>query len=179
MGIIRLSVATIAALGAVLLVYGEDHGSPQSLGRETSLLQAVLPDSGAKGTDDLSEALTLAMRSDASPETETDIALFEPEEPARAEGDAMLVQATASSDDLAEPVAQPAPDPEISFLYVSGSRVNVRGGPSTDYGVISSLGYGTQVEDLGHAADGWREIRLLETGERGFMAGRFLTDDAL
>lgn len=63
-----------------------------------------------------------------------------------------------------------------SRVYVSGSRVNVRTGPSTQYGVITSLPYGQPVELLAENGDGWARIRL-DGGREGFMARRFLADD--
>jgi len=67
--------------------------------------------------------------------------------------------------------AAPEPDPQ---LYVTGSRVNVRAGPSTVYEAITSLTRGTSVADLGDAGEGWRMIRL-PNGGIGYMSGDFLS----
>lgn len=80
-----------------------------------------------------------------------------------------------------EPAIEPEPDTEWVVepeqnrqLYVTGNRVNVRSGPSTVYGAITSLTRGTAVVDLGDAGEGWRMIRL-PSGETAYMSGDFLS----
>jgi len=68
-----------------------------------------------------------------------------------------------------------APEPDPLVLYVTGSRVNVRAGPSTGFSVISSVGFGEAVEVVADAGDGWAEIRLTD-GDTGYMARRFLEE---
>lgn len=59
-------------------------------------------------------------------------------------------------------------------LYeVTGSRVNMRAGPSTQHGVVAALGRGTQTLYLGEH-DGWAQIKVIKSGQRGFMAAKFL-----
>lgn len=75
----------------------------------------------------------------------------------------------------------PAPDtaPDTLFdtvLYVSGGRVNVRSGPSTDFAVLTALTRGTEVVDLGDVGAGWHQI-LVPSGETGYMSGDFLSPD--
>lgn len=70
------------------------------------------------------------------------------------------------------PASMPADGPAL--LRVSGDRVNMRSGPSTANGVVASLPAGTLAEPLGAPAGGWVEIRVVDTGETGFMAARFL-----
>ncbi len=53
---------------------------------------------------------------------------------------------------------------------VSANRVNVRGGPGTDYGVVSKLTRGESVEILQDNGDGWVRIRSLDGGPEGWMA---------
>jgi len=80
-----------------------------------------------------------------------------------------------------EPAPAPAPgsdfvvdaDPE-PLLYVTGSRVNVRSGPSTVYEAVTALTRGTAINDLGDAGEGWRMIRL-PNGGIGYMSGDFLS----
>lgn len=162
------------ALFAAMSWFGRDEGLPDDpLGRETALLPTVVawvqPDKAEAAS---TTALAKALRSDASPETTSALDIIQvaavpsDNKPQKA----TLVLASASEPD---PKIEAEPEPEL--LYVSGSRVNVRGGPSTSYGVIASLTYGIAVEDMGDASDGWRAIRLMDTGERGYMAGRFLT----
>lgn len=79
------------------------------------------------------------------------------------------------ADDSAMDDFYPTPEPApLDQLQVTGSKVNVRAGPSTQNEVIDALTEGTIVSDLGDAGDGWRQI-LLPSGEIGFMSGDFLT----
>ncbi len=58
---------------------------------------------------------------------------------------------------------------------VSGNRVNVRGGPGTDYRVVSKLVQGDTVEVLEDGGDGWVRMRPLDGGPEGWMADFLLT----
>ncbi len=85
--------------------------------------------------------------------------------------------ADAPANPEAEPVVASAsvPGEEPSLLYVTGSRVNVREGPSTAFGVVSSLAFGDAVELIEETGTGWAEIRIAD-GSTGFMARRFLEE---
>ncbi|MZR15066.1 SH3 domain-containing protein [Maritimibacter sp. DP07] len=185
MQLVRLSLFTIVGLVAAMAWFGRDTGVPdQPIGRATPLVSDNLMATFTGAIDDngRDERLARALASDSSPETAT-LVTFEPEtesepapeiapEPAVASGsEAKLTLAAAE----AEPQA-PAPAPD--YLVVTGSYVNMRGGPTTNEGVIATLSAGTRVEDLGAAKDGWREVRLTGSGERGFMAARFLAPEA-
>lgn len=62
--------------------------------------------------------------------------------------------------------------PSASYVYVTGSSVNQRQGPSTSYAVMGSLRQGVRVEVL--SRDGqWTQIRS-NLGD-GWMASRYLT----
>lgn len=58
---------------------------------------------------------------------------------------------------------------------VTGSRVNVRGGPGKDYSVVNSLTRGTEVEVLQDPGDGWVKLRPVDGGPVGWMADFLLT----
>jgi hypothetical protein len=58
---------------------------------------------------------------------------------------------------------------------VAGNRVNVHGGPGTDYEVVIRLGRGDAVEILQDNGDGWVKMRPLEGGPEGWMADFLLT----
>jgi len=58
---------------------------------------------------------------------------------------------------------------------VSGNSVNVRGGPSTNYGIVSKLERGETVRILEDNGDGWVRMQPLEGGEAGWMADFLLT----
>ncbi|KIN73924.1 SH3 domain-containing protein [Sulfitobacter guttiformis] len=58
---------------------------------------------------------------------------------------------------------------------VSGNRVNVRGGPSTNFGVVNKLTRGDEVRILEDNGDGWVRMQPLDGGEAGWMADFLLT----
>ena len=92
-----------------------------------------------------------------------------------------VVEAVIESAALTETVpapAAPAPvaAPALDLRYVSGSRVNMRTGPGTNYSVIDTLPGGTETEVLFVDASGWANIRITGTGVEGWMAERLLTD---
>jgi len=62
-----------------------------------------------------------------------------------------------------------------SIRSVSGNRVNVRGGPSTSYGVVSKLTRGTEVRVLEDNGNGWVRMQPVDGGEAGWMADFLLT----
>lgn len=73
------------------------------------------------------------------------------------------------------PVIEPAAESlNVDLRAVSGSRVNMRTGPGTDYGVLDKLVRGTQAEVIEVTGDGWARIRVVETGQVGWMAERLL-----
>ena len=64
---------------------------------------------------------------------------------------------------------------ESDIRSVSGNRVNVRGGPSTNYGVVSKLTRGTEVRILEYNGNGWVRMQPIDGGETGWMADFLLT----
>ena len=58
---------------------------------------------------------------------------------------------------------------------VAGNRVNMRNGPSTDYGILAKLSKGDEVEVLEENDNGWSRLRVAATGQEGWMASRLLT----
>jgi hypothetical protein len=62
----------------------------------------------------------------------------------------------------------------VDLRAVSGSRVNMRTDPGTNYGVLDKLVRGTQAEVIEVTAEGWARIRVVETGQVGWMATSLL-----
>lgn len=62
------------------------------------------------------------------------------------------------------------PEPAGDIRTVSATRVNVRGGPGTNFGVVSKLGEGDAIEVLEDNGDGWVRMRPLDGGSEGWMA---------
>ncbi|KPP90541.1 MAG: Bacterial SH3 domain [Rhodobacteraceae bacterium HLUCCA08] len=69
-----------------------------------------------------------------------------------------------------------ASDNALDLRRVAGSRVNMRDGPGTGFGVIVTLEGGTEVEVLELSDNGWARLRTVSTGQEGWMAERLLTD---
>ena len=59
---------------------------------------------------------------------------------------------------------------------VSATRVNVRGGPGTQYSVVSKLQQGDEVEILRDPGDGWVKLRPVGGGPVGWTADYLLGD---
>lgn len=76
----------------------------------------------------------------------------------------MIATTTTSSDSF-----------DSDVRIVSGNRVNVRGGPSTNYGVVNKLTRGAEVRILEDNGGGWVRMQPLDGGEEGWMADFLLT----
>ncbi len=72
----------------------------------------------------------------------------------------------------------PAAGPEADMRVVSGTRVNLRGGPATSYDVVTQLLEGDEVEVLDDTGDGWVRLRTIEGNEVGWMSDDFLEAEA-
>lgn len=191
MGIVRLTLFTIAGIGAGLWWFGRDEGLPTDrIGRDPgdiaalhngTILAAPLPRPAATpaappptpaATPAPAPTIPVSPPANAaSPAASPAVpvpASASPQDPAAASIGALVAEAVAE--------AQPAP-PSLPRLYVTGSKVNMRAGPSTGDAVVAALTRGTEVEDLGTAIPGWSTIRVVATGKRGYMASRFLSPD--
>ncbi len=60
--------------------------------------------------------------------------------------------------------------------YVTGNLVNMRGGPSTEFAPVTQLSSGTEVAILEAPGNGWLMLRVMETGEEGWMADWLVSD---
>ncbi len=63
---------------------------------------------------------------------------------------------------------------QVDYRQVSGSRVNLRGGPGTNFDVVTQLLRGEEVEVTESQADGWVKLRALDGGDIGWMSESFL-----
>ncbi|WP_432448816.1 SH3 domain-containing protein [Aliiroseovarius marinus] len=190
MGIIRMTLLTVGVMGAAMMHFGRDDGLPADrIGREPTVDQssivavsAQLPaDNAAVVAQPSGNEVISTANAQAAP------ALDRP-------APALLVKASATTDDTkltpaakaeaaaramamtkpASAIMAPADDTGMDTLYVSGSSVNMRGGPSTRYGVVSRLTRGMEVIEIAQTDNGWSQIKVVETGARGFMASKFL-----
>lgn len=89
---------------------------------------------------------------------------------------AALLDASERDADVVTVAAEVLNDsPERSDLRtVSGSRVNLREGPSTAYPVVTQLLRGEDVEVLDDSGDGWVRLRALDGDNVGWMSDSFL-----
>lgn len=76
-------------------------------------------------------------------------------------------------DALAE---QETPAVDKDIRAVTGTRVNMREGPGTDFSVISSLVEGDKVEVLLDPGNGWVKLRPMNGSAVGWMADFLLSD---
>ncbi|NDR56846.1 SH3 domain-containing protein [Aliiruegeria sabulilitoris] len=63
------------------------------------------------------------------------------------------------------------------MMYVTGTKVNVRSGPSTQYRVVDTVAYGDSVELVAYEGDGWARIRIGNSDMVGFMSRNFLDNE--
>lgn len=84
-------------------------------------------------------------------------------------------QASAPTSAAAEIGTSADSTPELAIVYVSGSMVNMRSGPTTSDAVVGAVGYGASIELIEDLGNGWSHIRDIATGQTGYMASRFLT----
>lgn len=68
---------------------------------------------------------------------------------------------------VAEPVA--AITPVLDIRTVKPARVNVRGGPGTNYDIVAKLVQGEETTILSDNNDGWLEVETID-GQIGWMA---------
>lgn len=80
--------------------------------------------------------------------------------------------AAAVPDDPASDPIEEALGEALGLRTVAGSRVNLRGGPGTEFDVVGQLDEGARAEVL-QDAGGWAEVRTAD-GATGWMASRFL-----
>jgi len=80
---------------------------------------------------------------------------------------------------------QPEPRPAASvepagpdIREITGSRVNMRGGPGTVYPVLERLTLGNEVEILGDSGTGWLRLRTAESGKVGWIAASLISKKA-
>lgn len=65
-------------------------------------------------------------------------------------------------------------EPPADRRKVRANRVNMRGGPGTNYGVLGKLVRGDEVIVLQDPGHGWVELRVVEDGRIGWMSARLL-----
>lgn len=67
------------------------------------------------------------------------------------------------------------PIEQLDIRRVTGKVVNMRSGPGTSFDRIAKLTKGAEVEVMQAPEDGWINLRVVETGEIGWMADWLVT----
>ena len=89
----------------------------------------------------------------------------------QADGVAEIVATVVEEPEVVEIIAEPV----LDIRLVAGARVNMRSGPGTDYRVLDTLTGGTETEVIKVNADGWAQVRVIDSDKIGWMAERLLT----
>lgn len=90
-------------------------------------------------------------------------------------GAPVLVKPTVTDASIEETLALALEGQSTNDLRrVRGSRVNMRGGPGTSYGVLLVLPRNREVEVLRENGSGWVKLKDSETGRIGWMASKML-----
>ena len=63
-------------------------------------------------------------------------------------------------------------------IYVTGSVVNARSGPGTNYQVLAQLPRGTKVQAAARQEGSWVELEVANLGQTVWMHGKYLSPDA-
>ena len=83
--------------------------------------------------------------------------------------------AVLGDDTKLETTEEATPEVPRDLRAVTGSRVNMRQGPGTDFEVLAQLVRDDEAEVLEASGTGWVKIRAIESGQIGWMAERLLT----
>jgi hypothetical protein len=129
--------------------------------------------------DAVAEAVAEAL--ETTPELAASLQDDSGEEPA-----VQLVSLSQSGTLFAQPierleVVDPAPSQAASetvrdIRWITGSRVNMRNGPGTQYSILDKLVEGDEVEVLDDLGNGWVKLRTINEGRVGWMADFLLSD---
>ncbi|MCT4684556.1 MAG: SH3 domain-containing protein [Roseicyclus sp.] len=174
---LRLTLMLCAAIYAGLVIYSDDSApaqeAPAAVTRSTAPFDATRP--GRMPSDSLVTAdgrvLTIAAVIDPVALDDGQAAVQQVSTPGAARS-AQTVTASAST-------SAPSPDAatggaSLPLVEVTGTRVNLRAGPSTEDAVLDALTLGAQAELLAALDNGWVQIRTVDNGVEGYMADRFL-----
>lgn len=126
-----------------------------------------------------SEATEDVTRSSETPSTVRLASLTPVPQPTETEDEVLSAPVDGSVDAVIEEVVAEIEVPAAEaadIRTVSGSRVNMRSGPGTNHAVLNQLVRGDEAEVLEELGNGWVHLRVISTGETGYMAGRLLSD---
>ena len=164
--LLLLIALTLAAGYGLLAVYGDPlpRSAPPATRAETSESVAAPPETSA------SEASATRAEPAGDAQDLVQATSQTPQQVQRFPGPALR-----PSPQYADRVPPAAPRAESGgqLARITGSRVNMRAGPSTADAVLTSLGRGTAVQALGPLGGDWVHVRAPD-GQRGYVSGQFL-----
>jgi uncharacterized protein YgiM (DUF1202 family) len=154
----RMTAALLLGLYAVFVIWGEPTPDDVAVARgETSPASAPVAVAAAPST---------------SPETQAPLARISDREALRmalAAGEKTAARTMPATAEV--PEAEGAPD----LWYVTGSRVNLRAGPSSSTAIVGGVSLGDRAEILSDPAEPWTRIRT-ESGIEAWIFSRFIAE---
>lgn len=164
---IRLTLVLVAAIYAAMVLWGRQPPDDIEVARSAPLDDTLLvaaADTSAAPAEPAAAAAEEHGGRDVSTDEAVRMALLAGEEPrARPGADEARVAAEPAT---AEPV-----------WFVTGTRVNLRAGPSTQNRVVGQVTLGDTAEVLSDPGADWIRIRVTDTGTEAYIFGRFLSED--
>ena len=175
MAIVLALIAVIVVIGVVLLVKmnapaGDDD--VETSGQESQTYSETVNENVHVLTGEDIEATEPPAAATEAPEQETEPEEEETEQPVEEEPEA-----------TPEPTPEPdfAPDPSITIsemndtVYLTGSGVNLREGPGTEYDTVTSQSRGTELKRTGVTNNGWSRVEY--DGETAFVSNNYVSED--
>lgn len=87
-----------------------------------------------------------------------------------------IIPSLIAPNDTGAAVIQTSAVTQRDTRAVTARRVNVRGGPGTDYGIVAKMVQGDRVEILEDTGAGWVRMRNIDDGTEGWMADFLLSN---
>lgn len=168
----RYLVAALAAIYAVLLVFGDDARRPEVTRNAGDVLTGFSLASFAVPATPIVER---ALASGPTDSEAVQIAI-EAGQARRAHRGSQQLLGTLDAPRTAIPETVALATPEAPGLwYVTGERVNLRSGPGTGNEVVAQLVLGDAAEVLSDE-NGWFRIRTADGATHGWISGKFLSE---
>lgn len=147
-----------------------------SVTREIEPRPALATTMGSLAAPTQASVLTARVSTSSAPQTvQEDVILFESLVDGAPTAADLFDQAKSEEVTLVSTPTTAPVDIANPYWEVAGSRVNMRDGPSTNFGVIATLTQGTQLIVIESQDSGWAQVEILNTGQTGWMAQRLLT----
>jgi len=172
----KLIMTTLVGIGLVLTIGGRDVTDAQmsqNLADDTPVV--------TRGQHNTSE-IALTVAAVQAPQVQPKAQPVQPVQPAKAatqglrqlEIPAVFAASAASTGPVAGSREMKPELSQSNVFVVSGSRVNVRAGPSTQFGVVGQVIRGDLAMVVEETSNGWARIRIEGDGVEGYMSTRFL-----